>query len=144
MEAITQIQEQQNNFSPQTEMILHDSKSTAEEQIMKVETAKFSAESAAAEQELDTGVVRAIGGFLGALILFNSIANVFRDVKKRKLNPWSYTRVVLDFTVSGALIGYGFEHMLVGIQAGFVIGIVTLLLELKLIARLVRKEKNSK
>jgi hypothetical protein len=129
------------NLDPSQELIIHDSKSTAEEQIMKVETAKFSAESAAAEQELDTSIVRAIGGFLGALILFNSIANVYRDIKRKKLNPWSYTRIVLDFTVSGALIGYGLEHMLFGIQAGFLVGIFTLILELLIIKKLKKKDK---
>jgi hypothetical protein len=130
------------NVNSGEDIILHESKSTAEEQIMKVETAKFSAESAAAEQELDTSIVRLIGGFLGALILFNSIANVFRDISKRKLNHWSYTRIVLDFTVSGALIGYGLKNMLFGIQAGFIVGIITLLIEVSIIKRLNKRKEN--
>ena len=135
METSNLLQEQPNNFDPQTELILHDSKTTADEQIMKVETAKFSAESAAAERELEPSMVKGIGGFLGALILFNSIANVFRDVKRKKLNPWSYTRIILDFTVSGAMIGYGLGQMLLGMKSGLVLGLITLVTELIIIKR---------
>jgi hypothetical protein len=110
-----------------------EGRSSSEEQIMKVETAKFSAESALEEEKMERSTVKGIGGILGILLLFNSIANVIKDIKTKKMNGWTYSRVLVDFTVSGGLIGYAFSNMLFGMKVGIIIGIMILFIELYLV-----------
>jgi len=115
------------------EEVHFETRSSSEEQIMKVETAKFSAESALEEEKIQRSTVKSIGGVLGILLLFNSVVNVIKDIKTRKINGWTYSRVLVDFTVSGGLIGYAFSNMLFGMEIGVFMGVIILIIELLII-----------
>ncbi len=107
-----------------------DARPAPEEQIMKLESAKVSADSALAESKISSSIVSTLGGVLGVLVLFSSISNLAKDFRAKKTNPWTYSRIMIDFSVSGGLIGYAFGHMFLGLEAGFIIGILVLILEL--------------
>ncbi len=64
------------------------------------------------------------------MVLFGSVTNVIQDFKTKKTSPWVYSRIVVDFVASGALIGYALNQTLMGLITGFFIGIVTLIMEL--------------
>jgi len=95
-----------------------------------IEGAKISAETALKDSRLKETLGRSLGGLLGVFFLFGSITNVLQDFRRNKRNPWTYSRILLDFTASGALIGYALEDTLLGLKLGIGIGVITLLAEL--------------
>jgi hypothetical protein len=95
-----------------------------------IESAKFSAETALKDSRIKETIGRTLGGLLGIFLLFGSITNVIKDFSNKKKSPWIYSRIIMDFTASGALIGYAVGYTLGGIGIGFLIGIITLIAEL--------------
>ena len=100
-----------------------------------IESAKFSAETAFKDSNIKETLAKTLGGVLGLLVLFGSITNIIEDFKTKKKNPWTYSRIILDFTASGALIGYAFENTMFGLKFGIIIGIITLLAEVILLRK---------
>jgi hypothetical protein len=100
-----------------------------------IESAKFSVDTTLKDAKLKDTLGRTFGGVLGGLVLLGSLTNVFEDFKSKKKNPWVYSRIILDFMASGALIGYALENTLLGLKFGLAIGALTLILELFLIKR---------
>jgi hypothetical protein len=94
-----------------------------------IESARYSAETTLKDSNLREGIGRGFGGFLGFLILMGSITNVIEDFKIKKKNIWTYSRIILDFIASGALIGYALENTLLGLKVGGIIGLTTLVAE---------------
>jgi len=95
-----------------------------------IESAKFSAETTLKDSRIKETLGRSLGGFLGVLLLFGAITNVAKDIKDKKKSPWIFSRIIMDFTASGALIGYAIGYTLRGISIGAVIGLATLIFEL--------------
>jgi hypothetical protein len=95
-----------------------------------IESAKFSAETTVKDSRLKETVGRSLGGLLGILLLFGAITNVAKDIKEKKKSPWIFSRIIMDFTASGALIGYAIGYTLQGISLGALIGIATVIFEL--------------
>jgi hypothetical protein len=95
-----------------------------------IESAKFSAETTFKDANLKETFGRTLGGILGVLVLFGSITNVIQDFKIKKRNPWIYSRIILDFTASGALIGYALENTLWGLKLGVAVGLIILMVEM--------------
>jgi hypothetical protein len=95
-----------------------------------VENARFSADTLSRDAQLKN-IARAFSGILGVVILFRAIANTIYDLKHPKKNPWIFSRVILEFTASGILIGYSLSHILIGMSLGFFTGAAIVLVELK-------------
>lgn len=95
-----------------------------------IESAKFSAETTVKDSRIKETIGRSLGGLLGIFLLFGAITNVAKDLKAKKKSPWIFSRIIMDFTASGALIGYALGYTLQGLSLGVVIGILTLLFEL--------------
>jgi hypothetical protein len=100
-----------------------------------IESAKFSAETTFKDSKLKESLGKTLGGILGVLVLFGSITNVLDDFKTKKRNPWTFSRIILDFTASGALIGYALENTLIGLKLGISVGLIMLLAELILLRK---------
>jgi hypothetical protein len=114
-----------NNQTPYVTDILEGKKDS-------IEGAKVSAETLMKDSKTKELLGRFFGGILGVMVLFGSITNVIQDFKTKKRSPWVYCRIILDFVASGALIGYALEQTLIGLSIGLIIGIITMLFELKL------------
>lgn len=95
-----------------------------------IDSARVSADTVLKDSKIRDTIGRFFGGFLGLMVLFGSVTNVIQDFKTKKTSPWVYSRIVVDFVASGALIGYALNQTLIGIIAGFTIGILTLIMEL--------------
>ena len=95
-----------------------------------IESARFSVDTTLKDSKLRDNLGKTFGGVLGGLVLLGSLTNVIEDFKTKKKNPWVYSRIILDFMASGALIGYAFENTLLGLKCGIAIGVITLILEL--------------
>ena len=65
----------------------------------------------------------------------NSVLSVRKDLKRKKIEKWVYSRVIIDFTVSGGLIGFALKNMMLGLEIGFLIGIFVLMSEVGIIYR---------
>lgn len=100
-----------------------------------IESAKFSAETTLKDSKLKETLGRTLGGILGVLVLLGSITNVVQDFKDKKKGPWTYSRIILDFTASGALIGYALENTLLGLKFGIILGLSVLLIEIILLRK---------
>jgi hypothetical protein len=96
-----------------------------------IDGARVSAETVMKDNRIKETLGRIFGGMLGLLVLFGSITNVIQDFKTKKRSPWVYSRIIIDFVASGALIGYALEQTLWGLIAGFGIGIITMLVEIR-------------
>ena len=95
-----------------------------------IDNAKMSAETAFKDTTLKANVGRTLGGIFGFLVLLGSVTNVIEDFKKNKRNPWVYSRIILDFVASGALIGYALKNTLLGLELGVTAGGIILIMEL--------------
>ncbi len=93
--------------------------------------ARVSAETVLKDNKTKELLGRIFGGLLGFLVLFGSITNVIEDFKTKKRSPWVYSRIMLDFIASGALIGYALEQTLWGLYVGLTVGGIILVCELK-------------
>lgn len=94
-----------------------------------IESLRYSTETVMKDNKLKEIFGRTLGGIFGFAILFSSITNVVTDFKSKKRSPWIYSRIILDFTASGALIGYALGETLIGISLGIAIGLIILILE---------------
>jgi acid phosphatase family membrane protein YuiD len=95
-----------------------------------LDSARFSTDAAFKDKSIKDGVVRGLSGILGILVLSNSINNLREDFKNNKIDFWIVSRVIVDFTASGALIGYAFNNVLFGILIGAIVGLIALIVEL--------------
>ncbi len=93
--------------------------STLEEPINRLETAKFAAESALQEEQLDVSIVRSIAAALGVFILIDNLVKLFKN-PLHKLRNIEISKLVINFVVAGALIGYTFKNLVVGMEIGLV------------------------
>lgn len=95
-----------------------------------IDSVRVSADTILKDNKIRDTIGRFFGGFLGLMVLFGSVTNVIQDFKTKKTSPWVYSRIVVDFVASGALIGYALNQTLIGLITGFAIGILTLIMEL--------------
>lgn len=95
-----------------------------------IDSVRVSADTVLKDSRIRETIGRFFGGFFGIMVLFGSITNVIQDFKTKKMSPWVYSRIVVDFVASGALIGYALNRTLIGIVAGLIIGILTLIMEM--------------
>jgi len=106
---------------------------TIESRKDSIERARFSSEAVLRDSSIKESITKIIGGMFGFLILISSISNIEKDFKLKNKNPWVYSRIILDFTASGALIGYAAKNTLIGLAIGLVFGITMVIIERKMI-----------
>jgi len=112
---------------------IYEKNETIESRKDSIEKAKFSSETVLRDSSIKEGITRIIGGMFGFLVLLSSISNVEKDFKSKVRSPWTYSRIILDFTASGALIGYAIKNTLIGITLGLIIGVIMVIIERKMI-----------
>lgn len=109
----------------QTEKIILD-----EGKKESIESLRYSTDTVLRDNNIKQIIGRIFGGIFGITILFSSITNVITDFKLKKRSPWIYSRIILDFTASGTLIGYTINHTIPGLFIGLGVGITTLIAEI--------------
>ena len=98
-----------------------------------IEKAKFSSETVLRDSSIKESITRIIGGMFGFLVLINSISNIEKDFKSKNKNQWIYSRIIMDFTASGALIGYAAKNTIIGLVIGLIFGIIMVVIERNMI-----------
>lgn len=115
--------ENKKNYTPSQPTLIEGKRES-------IDSARVSADTVLKDSKIRDTIGRFLGGFLGLMVLFGSVTNVIQDFKTKKTSPWVYSRIVVDFVASGALIGYALNQTLAGLIAGFTIGVLTLVMEL--------------
>jgi hypothetical protein len=95
-----------------------------------IDSAKYSADAVLRDKSIGEVITKSISGIFGATVLFGSITNVIKDFRNNKKSPWVFSRILVDFLASGALIGYALGYTLIGIYVGSSIGVLTLIAEI--------------
>ncbi len=116
-----------------------DTTISAESKKQSIESARYSSETLMKDSTLGKSIVRTAGGIFGSLILLRSIGGVLNDIKSEKMDSWIFSRVILDFTASGTLIGFAVDRTLIGMIGGLSLGILSLITELFIF----KQKKNS-
>ena len=100
-----------------------------------IESARYSSETLLRDENIGRTIARGAGAVFGSLVLLKSVEGVREDIRSKKMTSWTYSRVILDFTASGALIGFSAGFTLYGIILGITLGVGSLITEIVLLRK---------